>query len=513
MKSRKSTGRDHLFQLIKSLSKSEKRHFILFSGGDRNTLYMKIFYLISAQKQYDEAEVKHALKDYDATNNFHVAKKYLFEILMDSLIIYHRDYSVNFKLKRMLLQIELLNSKGLYEVSYNVLKRAESIASEHERHIYLQEIYQLQKLNLLDLIHKGYSENDLSNIERKESSAIYNSQNIEFYRTAITELFSEYVRGEGIRNPKKNKVFKRIEAEDMFLNENKAISAESKLLLFNIKGYYYYELAQYEKSIGYRDKVISLLEKNENLRRVFDRNYLIAIHNYNNDLRMLGRFDEMKDNIEKFKSIKANDFRNEAEQFRRYYIMKTEFIMDTGRFEEVLSVEKEFHQLLSKYSKTISSTIIRMINYYIARCYFGAGMYDESIIRFLKIINEPKSERESAVYGSSQIWMLLAHFELGNHRILPYLSKSAQRYFRKNKILFANENRILDFFSSEKKTIPSALQERLSDLKTFIQKNTNPLDDKSMFYTSLVDWLESKISNRHMSVVIKERIKIRKTKI
>ena len=48
-----------LFQLIKSLSKSEKRYFKLTSSlqsGDKN--YMKLFDAIELQDSYDEQEIK-----------------------------------------------------------------------------------------------------------------------------------------------------------------------------------------------------------------------------------------------------------------------------------------------------------------------------------------------------------------------------------------------------------------------------------------------------------------------
>ena len=50
-----------LFQLIKSLSKTEKRHFVLYSTkhviGEQNG-YMKLFYAIEKQKEYDEGKIK-----------------------------------------------------------------------------------------------------------------------------------------------------------------------------------------------------------------------------------------------------------------------------------------------------------------------------------------------------------------------------------------------------------------------------------------------------------------------
>mgnify|MGYP000023314336 CR=1 FL=1 len=54
---------NELFQLIKSLTKSEKRYFKLSSSlqsGEKN--YMKLFDIIEIQDEYDEPAIKQKFK-------------------------------------------------------------------------------------------------------------------------------------------------------------------------------------------------------------------------------------------------------------------------------------------------------------------------------------------------------------------------------------------------------------------------------------------------------------------
>jgi tetratricopeptide (TPR) repeat protein len=183
---------------------------------------------------------------------------------------------------------------------------------------------------------------------------------------------------------------------------------------------------------------------------------------------------------------------------------------DTGSFSEVTDFEKQFNASLPKYSKSISNVLIRMINYHIARCYFGVGKYDESIKRFSQIINEPKSEQETAVYGFSMIWIMLSHFELKNYNILPYLSKSAARYFKKHKILFAAEKHLFDFFAQNKNFVDEhRIKSELKQLKRFFNKHINPAEDKQMIYTSLSEWIECKLSNRTLQDLLQEKVRMK----
>ena len=51
---------DHLFQLIKSLNKGEKRHFKLFVSrhkGGENAKFLKLFDIINNQTNYNESKI------------------------------------------------------------------------------------------------------------------------------------------------------------------------------------------------------------------------------------------------------------------------------------------------------------------------------------------------------------------------------------------------------------------------------------------------------------------------
>ena len=57
-------GKDHLFHLIHSLSKSEKRYFTLDArkSGKTNSRYLELFQLINKQKTFDDTPLKKKFK-------------------------------------------------------------------------------------------------------------------------------------------------------------------------------------------------------------------------------------------------------------------------------------------------------------------------------------------------------------------------------------------------------------------------------------------------------------------
>lgn len=510
MKKRKSSARDDLFQLIKSMSKSEKRYFKLFSGKNADTVYLKVFDLIEQQEIYDEGELKKMLKNLPVVNNFHVAKKYLFELIMKSLIIYHDDFKVDFKLKKMLQQVEICNQKGLHDISYRLLRQAEKIARTYDRPLNLLEIFSLQKTNLMDLIHQRYEQEKIEKIIESEQQQLKQLEMIHFYKSTITALFSEYVKWKGIRNPEVNKVFQTIKTHPLFQDESKADSIEAKLLMFSIKGYFFHELTEYDKSLYYRKKIIDLHESQKAARAVFPKNYLVSMHNFISDLSMLKRYEDVRESIDKYIEIEAFDESSKAEQFRRYYLMRAQYILDTGNFDEVKDLVTDFNQRLPKYEKIVSKNIIRLIQYYIGRCYFGAGEFDKSVQYFMKITNAPKNEQDTGVYAFTSLWHIFAHIELKNYEIIPYLTRSAERFYKNHQILFPVEKQIFKHFSNEKNLYAANLDVTLKKLRTVIEKNIHPIDEKFRIYREITDWLESKYQKKQLKEIIRNKMHVKK---
>jgi len=132
----------HLFDLITSLTKSEKRYFKLYIQrkiSDTNTKYMVLFDAIAKQKKYDEASI---IKLRPSLNPKQIPnlKVELYGHILESLRIYHSESSINLKLKSYLEKAEILHMKGLYSQTINILNKAKKTAQKFENYTALVEI-------------------------------------------------------------------------------------------------------------------------------------------------------------------------------------------------------------------------------------------------------------------------------------------------------------------------------------------------------------------------------------
>src|SRR5574343_228621 len=107
---------DELFLLIKSLKQTEKRYFKIYASkhviGDKNN-YVRLFEVIDKQNEFDEEKIKKVFTGSNFIKQLHVAKNYLYKLILKSLRNYHSEISPDAELKNMLMDVEILYEKAL----------------------------------------------------------------------------------------------------------------------------------------------------------------------------------------------------------------------------------------------------------------------------------------------------------------------------------------------------------------------------------------------------------------
>ncbi|MGV6862373.1 MAG: hypothetical protein ACWA41_11415, partial [Putridiphycobacter sp.] len=132
---------NELFDLISSLSKSEKRFFKLNSSlqsGEKN--YLKLFDYIEKHSTYDEAALKKHFQYEKFIKHLPSEKNHLYKLILKSLRAYYADHSIKSQLKQEIKNVEILYQKALYKECNKFLKRAKKVAIEYEKFYYSFEL-------------------------------------------------------------------------------------------------------------------------------------------------------------------------------------------------------------------------------------------------------------------------------------------------------------------------------------------------------------------------------------
>jgi hypothetical protein len=154
------TGSDDLYRLIHSLTTEEKGYFKKFAlrHTSRGNLYLQLFDAISNQDQNNEQLLKKRFSNYVKV------KMYLKEVLVECLLIYHRNSHPHIALLGQLQKIHLMIIKGLYEAAFTMLGKAIDECRQ-------MELFAITRYLLhLDLELKTLTFNDTNNLKKMEES-------------------------------------------------------------------------------------------------------------------------------------------------------------------------------------------------------------------------------------------------------------------------------------------------------------------------------------------------------
>ncbi len=139
---------DPLFNLIKSLSKAEKRYFKLQSKqhqiGEANN-YVRLFDVLEKQKVYDKAVLEKVFRKEKFMKHLSAAKRYLFQQILESLAEFHESKNEDLMLRREIRYVELLMNKKQLKSGRKLLNRLLKKAKTSKNYLRLFELQQLER--------------------------------------------------------------------------------------------------------------------------------------------------------------------------------------------------------------------------------------------------------------------------------------------------------------------------------------------------------------------------------
>jgi len=156
----------HLFELIKSMKKSEKRYFKLFNSTfeGKNKTNLKLFNAIDKQKDYDEAALKKQFADQSFVKHFAVVKSNLFNMILKSLRIYYDSLDERQKVNQHKENFRILVHRGLIDLARVQLDKGMKLATEHE--IFEDKVLIASWYNSLNTV-KAFRNNKNKDIENE----------------------------------------------------------------------------------------------------------------------------------------------------------------------------------------------------------------------------------------------------------------------------------------------------------------------------------------------------------
>ena len=168
---------------------------------------------------------------------------------------------------------------------------------------------------------------------------------------------------------------------------------------------------------------------------------------------------------------------------------------------------------MDQYSIYLDRHRILVFYYKIASLYFGSGDYETAIDYLQKIINW-KVDLRNDLQSYARLLHVLAHYELGNFEIIESLTKSVFRYMAKMENLTLVEEEMFKFLRANFYVSARKLKPEFEKLLNKIKRlEYNRFETRAFAYLDIISWLESKVYEKPMAQIIREKYLQRKKRI
>jgi hypothetical protein len=504
--------KDRLFELIKSLTKSEKRYFKLMASlqnGDKN--YLKLFDAIESSEKYDEEIIKKRFAKEKFIRNLREAKKYLYEMIFKTLRNHGKAKKSHDELLLLMFNARILFNRSLFDQCNKILKKIKALALDIGQYDYLSLALELEesimnKTGLAELSRERAEEIFLVRIDALKKNV--NTVAYSKLRTQMTFLQANYGV---VRNESQKKVYDNVISTELLQDESKAITPYSKQLFHETLMAYSVGVGDFQNA--YKHSLAELaLVKNRN-RYIVDNpdsyigvvaNVCIASLNAHKYGECLVQINELRTFCEKL-SVKISISRRASILALCHFLeLNANFL--SGRFEVIPSLLSQSETFLKKYRYTLREIRKLELMYYLSYYFFAFRDYKNA----LKWLNNLFSLtlNNNHLYYKARLLELMVHYKLGNEDMLPYITKSVYRHLLKNNILYKSEKSILDFIRLElpKVTNSKQLLKAFEILYNTLQRVTKDKYELAFFNDfDFISWLEGEIKKKSFIEIVKEK--------
>jgi hypothetical protein len=502
---------DTLFQLIHSLEKSEKRNFKLYIKRSSAKEDLKIIQLFDALDKLSEYDEKLLLKKLPTVEKPQLAnlKTHLYKQVLASLRLLKTTENIELQLHEQLDYAKILYNKGLYLQSLRILDKVKDLAKSYNQDSFLIQVISLEKK--IETLHITRSMQDRADQLTNEANEVNDRRRmITRLSNLALQLYSWYVKNGHARNEKDEAGVKFFFKENLPGNPFKLTGFYERLYLYQSYNWYAFIRQDFLMYYRYARKWVDLFHEQPLMINVETGHYIKGLHNLLNAHFDLRNFREFKTTLELLEKFATSDPVNDHDNFRVQAFVyinsaKINQHLMMGTFTEGLALVPYIEERLNEFSLYLDTHRILVFNYKIATLYFGNADYNTSIDYLQKIINDNVDLRND-LQCYARVVHLMAHYELGNYEIIESLIKSVYRFMAKMENLTVVEEEMFRFLRNSFKISPRKMK---PEFENFLQKikqlENNRFETRAFAYLDIISWVESKVSEKSMSEIIKQK--------
>ncbi len=465
-----------VFDLIKSMTKTEKRYFKLYAARHylSENQYTKLFSLIDKQQVYHEKELAVLFAGKKSAAHFAVIKKQLYENILEALHRYDEFAQPEQKIRKGIHYCELLLKKGLFEQCSRQIKKYKSLATKLEKFENLIELIEIEKrlINKKQFTTVSYA--GIENLQQDQNELIRQLTITGNYWEQSSRIYKLHYEKK-IAPGKLNQELETLTADPLFTKMDQATTFKSKLDFLQVNALHAFVNGDIKKAYSLNTEFLTLLDDHEHLKQLHTDRYFSVLNNYLIDSLILKKYTELEKGIQTLRSLQLKpEFRAiqnlEATIFRQSYLLEMNYYVSTEKFDLALNCVPIIEAGLKKYRSTIAVTNVITLRYLIAYTLFCARDFKKCLDQLLELLQLREAESVTDLYRDSRILQMLCHFELGDFMLVESMITSLLRTVLAGKIRYETHRIVIRYIRQSIQKIEkpdlNSLQKKLTILST-----------------------------------------------
>ncbi|MBI2269012.1 MAG: hypothetical protein HYU69_01500 [Bacteroidetes bacterium] len=504
-----------IFDLIKSMNKSDKRYFKIYSNryraGEKN--YVKLFDCFDKMSVYDETVIQKFFSGKGLLKQLPRMKNYLYNLILDSLEANVARDTVAKQVRKLFNQVETLCNMSLYDQGLKILEKAKLKAYQGNDLLKSIEIFDIEYRLIL---RKG-DINDIQSYIRRFQAEFnkYIEKYVNLQKYGLLSLRIEpvlYMKPG--KSGKIKKMLQPIMKDTLLTDIDKALTHMAKTRFYHIHTVNSFLSGQTKKACESLNKSVIIFEK------YMDQcggpaNYVNTLHNLFIIQFMLNKFDEALQTNKRIEELLNYSIIHFGEAPVKImwsnYERKLNLYLILGKIKESVKTIEITDAYVKNNFYRFGNVPLTYYNYLAAVCFFLNGEYSNALSRVNIILNKHLIDYFQDDQVGAHILNLLIHYELGNQEILDNQIRNTERYLKNLRKQNHPEELMINYFKVEYPKINgrTELINSMKKLKRDLEIITiNPIQEDNLSPVYWMAWLESKIEKRTLSETYKDMISL-----
>lgn len=503
---------ENVFDLVKSMSKAEKRNFKLYAtrlAGNEQAKFIVLFDHLDSVDEYDEGKVleKCPITKQQLPN----MKAHLYKQILVSIRLLSVNHSIPMQLREQLDFARILYDKGLYRQSTKILEKVHAQAEQMHQHTILLDIIHFEKQ--IETINVAKDMGSKAEALAAQVDAVNGNIDVmNHLSTTALQLYSLHQKLGYARSQKDKDLITSYFWSKLDLFANKKMSFMEQLYYYEAMAWYYYIKHNFVMSYKYACRWVALFDREPRMKEILYDSFLKGFSRLLEGLYMMRKYHKFVDRLDQFGDVceLVAELNDNAVMLSRQTLLENRMNRHflEGSFDEGVLVVRDVDAYVGKFSRQISQNN-KMLLYYKAAClFFGNGNYSKCMEYLSKVTStrDPQIRRDLQCYA--KILLLICSYELGLDHNMEYQIRSVYSFLVKMNDMHEVQKEMLSFLKRLNTIYESDLGGELRKLYERLKTlESHPYERRSFYYLDVISWLESKITGASVGEIIRQNFR------